>query len=467
MTPNPVADAMLERLAIECVNRATAGSRNYHRLLEQADIYRTVARELAEQEGEKIAYTNEAPDICSLARHSDRCEIQHRVQGNRICEPATPTDGRGEDQTPEELGIWAVTNMLRPEDSSRAKGIAERVKSIVRAERERIKTIERTIFYRLNEHLIEMKPDYDDSISGFNEAWDIVSATFKVTDTIIPERPPLTIENIGKVCAKCHHEICRCVQILEAESAALTARLQTAEKERDDYKDARDAYLFIKQTYPQTEKGIGHYIDDLIALATKRLEDLKKYGRHQSWCAPNIRDDYYDEGHDKICTCGLTQAIEGEKMEVTGGGGGEAIGFPKLNVTVTVQDSGSNVASTEAAPGVVERLAEVQRRIGNAMDGIAIIERQEKEIAELRSKCEEAVHVANDTFDGARAASYDKDLKLEAAESQIAELRKALEDIEFARVGGTHTSGAIAVDAFANWARDHAHRALSNTEPKG
>lgn len=26
----------------------------------------------------------------------------------------------------------------------------------------------------LNDHLIEMKPDYDDSITGFNEAWDIV-----------------------------------------------------------------------------------------------------------------------------------------------------------------------------------------------------------------------------------------------------------------------------------------------------
>ena len=26
---------------------------------------------------------------------------------------------------------------------------------------------------RLNNHLIEMKPDHDDSITGFNEAWDI------------------------------------------------------------------------------------------------------------------------------------------------------------------------------------------------------------------------------------------------------------------------------------------------------
>lgn len=31
-----------------------------------------------------------------------------------------------------------------------------------------------TISTNLNAHLIEMKPDMDDSIIGFNEAWDIV-----------------------------------------------------------------------------------------------------------------------------------------------------------------------------------------------------------------------------------------------------------------------------------------------------
>lgn len=29
---------------------------------------------------------------------------------------------------------------------------------------------------RLNDYLCEMKPGYDDSITGFNEAWDIVRA---------------------------------------------------------------------------------------------------------------------------------------------------------------------------------------------------------------------------------------------------------------------------------------------------
>jgi hypothetical protein len=28
---------------------------------------------------------------------------------------------------------------------------------------------------RFNSHLIEMKPDYDDSITGFNEAWNVAT----------------------------------------------------------------------------------------------------------------------------------------------------------------------------------------------------------------------------------------------------------------------------------------------------
>lgn len=44
---------------------------------------------------------------------------------------------------------------------------------------------------RLNNRLVEMKPDYDDSITGFNEAWDIVRAAFAevATDTL-QDQPP-------------------------------------------------------------------------------------------------------------------------------------------------------------------------------------------------------------------------------------------------------------------------------------
>lgn len=31
---------------------------------------------------------------------------------------------------------------------------------------------------RLNNHLIEMKEGYDDSITGFNEAWDVMGEFF-------------------------------------------------------------------------------------------------------------------------------------------------------------------------------------------------------------------------------------------------------------------------------------------------
>jgi hypothetical protein len=40
----------------------------------------------------------------------------------------------------------------------------------------------------LNNHLCEMKPDYDDSIVGFNEAWDIMRKSFAEAKTMKPEQ---------------------------------------------------------------------------------------------------------------------------------------------------------------------------------------------------------------------------------------------------------------------------------------
>lgn len=42
-------------------------------------------------------------------------------------------------------------------------------------------TLKNRIDTRLNDYLCEMKPDYDDSITGFNEAWDIVRDAFVVS----------------------------------------------------------------------------------------------------------------------------------------------------------------------------------------------------------------------------------------------------------------------------------------------
>lgn len=41
-----------------------------------------------------------------------------------------------------------------------------------------LQRIKDRIDMRMNNHLCDMKPDYDDSITGFNEAWDIVRDTF-------------------------------------------------------------------------------------------------------------------------------------------------------------------------------------------------------------------------------------------------------------------------------------------------
>jgi DNA anti-recombination protein RmuC len=49
----------------------------------------------------------------------------------------------------------------------------------LRAERTRkLEGLKATLDARLNNHLIEMKEGYDDSITGFNEAWDIMRETF-------------------------------------------------------------------------------------------------------------------------------------------------------------------------------------------------------------------------------------------------------------------------------------------------
>jgi hypothetical protein len=44
---------------------------------------------------------------------------------------------------------------------------------------EQLKRVKARIDFRLNEILCEMKPNYDDSIVGFNQAWDIVRKVFE------------------------------------------------------------------------------------------------------------------------------------------------------------------------------------------------------------------------------------------------------------------------------------------------
>lgn len=47
------------------------------------------------------------------------------------------------------------------------------------AAKDALPTFKRRLDHRLNEHLCEMKEGYDDSITGFNEAWDIMRKLFE------------------------------------------------------------------------------------------------------------------------------------------------------------------------------------------------------------------------------------------------------------------------------------------------
>lgn len=42
-----------------------------------------------------------------------------------------------------------------------------------------LKRVKNSLDLRLNDHLVDMKPNYDDSIVGFNEAWDIIRKFFE------------------------------------------------------------------------------------------------------------------------------------------------------------------------------------------------------------------------------------------------------------------------------------------------
>jgi hypothetical protein len=41
-----------------------------------------------------------------------------------------------------------------------------------------LEVLKRRVDIRLNNYLCDMKPGYDDSITGFNEAWDVIREVF-------------------------------------------------------------------------------------------------------------------------------------------------------------------------------------------------------------------------------------------------------------------------------------------------
>jgi hypothetical protein len=61
--------------------------------------------------------------------------------------------------------IWSAMEKRMPDNPDIGRAALERIKS--------------RIDIRLNDHLREMKPNWDDSITGFHEVWNIVRDTFK------------------------------------------------------------------------------------------------------------------------------------------------------------------------------------------------------------------------------------------------------------------------------------------------
>lgn len=57
--------------------------------------------------------------------------------------------------------------------------------------------LKQRIDYCLNDHLCEMKEGYDDSISGFNDAWDIVRKIFEESATAIRALKPTNGKETG------------------------------------------------------------------------------------------------------------------------------------------------------------------------------------------------------------------------------------------------------------------------------
>lgn len=75
-----------------------------------------------------------------------------------------------------ELRGWSYAN----EDERRLKMLMAReyVEGWCDGGKDRAERIKYSLDTRFNNYLCEMKPDYDDSIVGFNEAWDVTRKLF-------------------------------------------------------------------------------------------------------------------------------------------------------------------------------------------------------------------------------------------------------------------------------------------------
>ena len=91
----------------------------------------------------------------------------------------------------------AVDVILRLSDSQSARlKLALEQLDLAAKEIDRLKDefwrVHSRIDARLNDHLCEMREGYDDSITGFNEAWDIVGKVLRESCAAIRDKEPQT-----------------------------------------------------------------------------------------------------------------------------------------------------------------------------------------------------------------------------------------------------------------------------------
>lgn len=88
-----------------------------------------------------------------------------------------------------------------------------------------LQTLRNRLSSRLNDHLCGMKPDYDDSIAGFNEAWDVMRKVFD--DEAARMAQPVTVVFDQASAATLGH-------LLAKMASALDERVAQDERERQD-----------------------------------------------------------------------------------------------------------------------------------------------------------------------------------------------------------------------------------------
>lgn len=127
----------------------------------------------------------------------------------------------------------------------------------------KLESVEFSIYYRLNEYLCDMKPEQDDSIVGFNDAWDVVRKVFAkanlpVSDELILANRALeqkladTEKMRDRYFVEAENEIGRCARI-ERANRALELQVKAF---RDQLREAGNQ---------STSMGMRDLIDRLLA----------------------------------------------------------------------------------------------------------------------------------------------------------------------------------------------------------